>query len=335
MKRISVRALAAFCILCSALLVPCLPGKAWAWSGVSTDKNVYSPGEQIRVRFSGAPGYNSDWICIVPSGEPDTAAGTYQYLPYGVRQGFVTFIAPSPGRYQVRAYYDYRRNGYLVSARRSFTVAGQEGSTESTRNENRYVGPGGAWVATDKNVYFQGEHIQVRFSGAPGYSSDWICIVPYRAPENEAGDFKYMPDGMKQGELTFSARAPGRYEVRAYFNYRRNGYLVSARYSFIVKNRWSSRGERYQEDNSQPTYPGQTSMPPDPKLRQAQYRLMELGYDPGVADGLYGKKTRRALLQFQRDNQLRQSGDLDRMTLKALGLLKEMPNHESALKDGS
>jgi hypothetical protein len=40
---------------------------------------------------------------------------------------------------------------------------------------------------------------------------------------------------------------------------------------------------------------------------------------------LYGRRTKAALRLFQKDNQLRQSGKLNMVTLKALGLLKEEP----------
>ncbi len=90
---------------------------------VKTDKDVYSEGEKIRVNFFSAPGYSRDWICIAAAGSPDTDAGDYQYMPNGESQGVLTFDAPAPGKYEVRAYYNYSRNGYVVSARHSFSVA--------------------------------------------------------------------------------------------------------------------------------------------------------------------------------------------------------------------
>lgn len=89
---------------------------------VKTDKDIYSAGETILVNFSNAPGYNSDWICIVPVGSPDTEGGDFQYMPNGVSVGVLTFITPAQGKYEARAYYNYRRNGYVVTARYSFTV---------------------------------------------------------------------------------------------------------------------------------------------------------------------------------------------------------------------
>ena len=93
---------------------------------VKTDKNVYSEGEKIQVNFFSAPGSSRDWICIVADGSPDTDAGDYQYMPHGENQGVLTFVASAPGKYEVRAYYNYSRNGYVVSARHSFTVAAKD-----------------------------------------------------------------------------------------------------------------------------------------------------------------------------------------------------------------
>lgn len=93
---------------------------------------------------------------------------------------------------------------------------------------------GASLIATDKNIYNQGEAIKVSFSNSPGIEGDWICIVPAGSPDTEAGDYKYMPSGMIQGVLLFDPPAPGKYEARAYFNYRRKGYVVSDRYAFSV-----------------------------------------------------------------------------------------------------
>ena len=93
---------------------------------------------------------------------------------------------------------------------------------------------GASVVRTDKNIYQQGEMIRVNFHNAPGNDSDWICIVPAGSPDTDAGDYKYMPRGLGQGSLIFDPRSPGKYEVRAYYNYRRNGYVVSGRYAFSV-----------------------------------------------------------------------------------------------------
>ena len=92
-----------------------------------------------------------------------------------------------------------------------------------------------ARVATDKEVYRSGEPIQVSFAGATGLERDWICIVAADAPDTEGGDFQYMPKGVREGTLTFTAGAPGKYQARAYYNYDAKGYVVAARSTFTVE----------------------------------------------------------------------------------------------------
>ena len=51
-------------------------------------------------------------------------------------------------------------------------------------------------VKTDKDIYSAGETIRVNFFNAPGNQRDWLCIVASGSPDNEAGDYKYMPDSV-------------------------------------------------------------------------------------------------------------------------------------------
>jgi hypothetical protein len=98
---------------------------------INTDKKSYNSGETIKVNFFNAPGDQRDWICIVPAGSPDDEGGDYKYMPRGLNQGVLTFDSPSPGKYEVRAYYNYSRNGYVVSARHGFIVEGDVSSGKS------------------------------------------------------------------------------------------------------------------------------------------------------------------------------------------------------------
>ena len=56
----------------------------------------------------------------------------------------------------------------------------------------------------------------------------------------------------------------------------------------------------------------------DPILLEAQRTLSDLGYDPGMADGIYGPRTRQALEAFQRQAKVPVNGILDAATLQAL-----------------
>lgn len=55
-------------------------------------------------------------------------------------------------------------------------------------------------------------------------------------------------------------------------------------------------------------------------IGNVQTELSRRGYDAGPIDGTYGPATRNALLNFQADNGLEESGEIDEATLDALGL---------------
>jgi hypothetical protein len=56
------------------------------------------------------------------------------------------------------------------------------------------------------------------------------------------------------------------------------------------------------------------------QVYQIQHKLSELGYDPGSIDGVSGKKTAAAIMQFQADQGLPATGQLDPQTSRKLGL---------------
>jgi hypothetical protein len=111
-----------------SILLTC-PATADDLYKIKTSKKVYGAGETIVVNFSGAPGYRNDWICIVPKGTPDTDAGDYDYTGSGIHKGSLSFSGKPSGDYEARAYFDYNRLGYVVTARYAFKVAGQASSS--------------------------------------------------------------------------------------------------------------------------------------------------------------------------------------------------------------
>ncbi len=58
-------------------------------------------------------------------------------------------------------------------------------------------------------------------------------------------------------------------------------------------------------------------------IYKAQVQLSELKYDPGLADGIMGKKTINAIMSFQRDNNLVVTGKLNEAALKKLNKLSK------------
>jgi peptidoglycan hydrolase-like protein with peptidoglycan-binding domain len=53
-------------------------------------------------------------------------------------------------------------------------------------------------------------------------------------------------------------------------------------------------------------------------IKNAQSALRQLGYDPGPLDNVYGRRTRAAILKFQRTQRLPVTGVLDRETWSAI-----------------
>lgn len=62
-----------------------------------------------------------------------------------------------------------------------------------------------------------------------------------------------------------------------------------------------------------------TPAPTSGKISQIQEALRAKGYDPGPTDNVLGAKTRTALTQFQKDNNL-PVGNLNVETMRALGV---------------
>jgi len=116
-------------------------------------------------------------------------------------------------------------------------------------------------IKTSKEVYAAGETIAVNFSGAPGYRRDWICIVPKSAPDDDAGDYNYTGAGIHKGTLSFNGKPPGDYEARAYFDYSRLGYVVTARHAFKVAPRAAAASADVYERDLQPGRPVEKRVP--------------------------------------------------------------------------
>ena len=59
---------------------------------------------------------------------------------------------------------------------------------------------------------------------------------------------------------------------------------------------------------------------PGQVVADVQNALRQAGYDPGPLDNAYGPQTREALLRYQADAGLPETGQIDEATLASLGL---------------
>lgn len=182
---------------------------------VNTDKKVYDYGETIKVNFSNAPGDERDWICIVPVGSPDTEGGDYKYMSKGLSQGVMVFDSPSPGKYEVRAYYNYSRNGYLVSGRYAFSVvstpAGEAAMAERMErkiNSNNPLEvnllPGKGLVYIFREPWFLSDcDVQIIADGKPIIVMPNSKYYPFSAP---AGDVKFTTGSLIENDIEKGTR---------------------------------------------------------------------------------------------------------------------------------
>ncbi len=67
-----------------------------------------------------------------------------------------------------------------------------------------------------------------------------------------------------------------------------------------------------------------------PTIREIQQILQQLGFTPGPADGVMGKQTREALKQFQRQQNIEQTGRTDQRTLDLLNNHKAHSNKDKS-----
>ncbi len=192
------------------------PSPVGGASIVNTDKDIYNYGEKIKVNFSNAPGNDSDWICIVPVGSPDSEGGDYKYIPKGLAGGLLMFDPPSPGKYEARAYYNYSRNGYVVSARYAFSVVitPEEEAAISQRMErkidpnnpsevNLLPGNGLVYILRETWTFTDIVDVQIKADGKPivamPYSKYYLFSVP-------AGDVKFTTGSLTEPGTNFGER---------------------------------------------------------------------------------------------------------------------------------
>jgi hypothetical protein len=63
-------------------------------------------------------------------------------------------------------------------------------------------------------------------------------------------------------------------------------------------------------------------------VRKLQSTLKESGFDPGLIDGIFGDKTRKAVVKFQENKKLETDGVVGPITLGSLGIKAELPEPE-------
>lgn len=78
--------------------------------------------------------------------------------------------------------------------------------------------------------------------------------------------------------------------------------------------------------------PASTAPKSNSRYRWLQRLLLDLDYDAGLADGIEGPRTRKAIRAFQKDNGLKQTGKFDPDTVNELRFITEGPAQKSLSK---
>ena len=65
------------------------------------------------------------------------------------------------------------------------------------------------------------------------------------------------------------------------------------------------------------------------EVKKLQQTLTDKGYDTGGVDGIYGEKTKKAVIQYQKDNGLKADGIAGTETLTQLGISTAVTNSDS------
>jgi hypothetical protein len=196
-------------------------GLLHAVTQISTDKNVYESDEDITVSVSEMSGVD-DWIGIYEKSKNNEWENVVSWVwGNGVTDGDIIIVggvnSDETKEYEARAFFN--DNFDLKAKSTPFTV------NKAVLNTT---------VQTAKDLYQQGEKINVSFSGMLGDDEDWIAIFPKDKDNSWENVVTWSwSDANKSGNILFSGIIAGDYEVRAFF---KNGFVDVAKHSFSVTN---------------------------------------------------------------------------------------------------
>lgn len=186
---------------------------------LALDRETYAEGEPITATVRGLPGNEDDWIAVARQGSPESAYLTYERS--GGQRDVTVKLKPvmTAGSYEVRVYFKESSGDKTVRSRVRFDVVAATPP-----------------VLTPRAAAFTlGEPVLVGFSGMPGNRQDWISIAEMGSPDDAYLYYAYT-GGDRDGEVTLHGpMAPGRYEIRAYFDDSSGDKIVRARTEITVE----------------------------------------------------------------------------------------------------
>ncbi|HOU71562.1 MAG TPA: hypothetical protein PLK88_09225, partial [Methanothrix sp.] len=155
--------------------------------------------EQITVNYTGAPGFENDWIAMYESNSTDSSFINRQYLE-GNENGTVDLYLPDPGNYMLRMFQNDSYN--QLAASNSIEV--KEYSGRKVIASPSHVAPGGT--------------VTVTYWGAPASGTGIIGMYGVNRPDKFALEKRGL--GSKNcGRMTWQLPyEPGNYDFRMFYS---------------------------------------------------------------------------------------------------------------------
>lgn len=152
--------------------------------------------EMVTVNYSGAPGYENDWIAMYKSGSTDGSYMNKQYLN-GKEKGTLILEAPDPGSYNFRLF----ENDSFVNLATSNKVEAKATTGNKVVASPSHVKPGGT--------------VTVTYWGAPPEGTGVIGMYGVNRPDKFYLDMR--PIGSKNcGSITWQLPSAGQYDFRMF-----------------------------------------------------------------------------------------------------------------------
>lgn len=153
--------------------------------------------ETVTINYSGAPGYENDWIGMYKSGSPDGSYMTKRYLN-GKENGTVALEAPDPGSYNFRLFV----NDSFTKLATSNNIDAKAAVGNKVIATPSHVGPGGT--------------VTVTYWGAPPEGTGVIGMYGVNRPDKFY--ISMTPIGSKScGSITYRLpRSSGQYDFRMF-----------------------------------------------------------------------------------------------------------------------
>ncbi len=114
--------------------------------------------------------------------------------------------------------------GPVKQADKAITTASAKGTAGTAGTTIKKSTKTSANVVPSKQVYAPYEEIELSFSNFPGNNYDWISIALPDEPENYYQTYAYSGSELKEGKITLGGLAPGKYEIRYYYDYENGKY---------------------------------------------------------------------------------------------------------------